>query len=210
MARFCGNCGAELNENAKVCGQCGTPVGGNEKITYVKMKNPETQKKNKKFLKGIITLVLVAVVIVGGINMVSRYIGYNGLLRKTMSAYEKYDIDTLISLSSDIYYYFEVEDYAEDYFERAVGETLDEFESSVGHNYEFSYKIDEVYEASERQEKEFIEMIEATYPDFGVSLIKKIVVADITITAKQGHKSVQKDVSIVMSKEDKSWKLLYI
>lgn len=26
MARFCGNCGAPLEPNARVCGQCGTPI----------------------------------------------------------------------------------------------------------------------------------------------------------------------------------------
>lgn len=28
MAKFCGNCGAQLDDDDKVCGQCGTPVTG--------------------------------------------------------------------------------------------------------------------------------------------------------------------------------------
>ena len=28
MTRFCGNCGAPLDDDALVCGQCGTPIDG--------------------------------------------------------------------------------------------------------------------------------------------------------------------------------------
>ena len=30
MARFCGFCGAPIDENASVCGNCGKPVDGEE------------------------------------------------------------------------------------------------------------------------------------------------------------------------------------
>ena len=28
MAKYCGNCGTQLEDSAKVCGQCGTPLDG--------------------------------------------------------------------------------------------------------------------------------------------------------------------------------------
>ena len=28
MAKFCGNCGARLEDDAKICGKCGTSVEG--------------------------------------------------------------------------------------------------------------------------------------------------------------------------------------
>ena len=209
MARFCGNCGAQIDENAKVCGQCGTPVEDSTKMPPVKVVDSEKKKKNKKIFKAMIALALVAVVAVTAINVVSKFTGYNGLLRKVMTAYEGYDIDTLVSLSSDIYYYGE-EDYVESYFENSVGSALDSFETSVGHSYQFSYEVNETYTMSERKTKEVLDEIEYTYADFDVSIIEEMVVSDITVTAKQGSKSVERDLNITMSKENGTWKLLYI
>lgn len=209
MARFCGNCGAQIDENAKVCGQCGTPVEDSTKIPPVKIIDPEKKKKNKKIFKIVIALALVVAVAVTAINVISKFTGYNGLLRKVMTAYEGYDIDTLVSLSSDIYYYGE-EDYVESYFENSVGSALDSFETSVGHSYQFSYEVNETYTMSERKTKDVLDGIEYTYPDFDVSIIEEMVVSDITVTAKQGSKSVERDLNITMSKENGTWKLLYI
>lgn len=209
MAKFCGNCGAQMDDNAKVCGQCGIPVDGGTKASPVKIVDPEKKKKNKKIFKIAVALILVVIVATTAINVVSKFTGYNGLLRKAMAAYKEYDIDTLVSLSSDIYYYGE-DDYVEFYFENVVGTTLDSFESSVGHSYQLSYEVNETYTMSERKAKETIEGIEYAYPDFDVDIIEKIVVSNITVTAKQGSKSVKRDLNITMSKEDGTWKLLYI
>lgn len=209
MAKFCGNCGAQMDDNAKVCGQCGTPVDGGTKASPVKIVDPEKEKKNKKIFKIAVALILVVIVATTAINVISKFTGYNGLLRKAMAAYEEYDIDTLVSLSSDIYYYGE-DDYVEYYFENIVGTSLDSFESSVGHSYQMSYEVNETYTMSERKVKETLEGIEYTYPDFDVDIIEKIVVSNITVTAKQGSKSVKRDLNITMSKEDGAWKLLYI
>lgn len=103
MAKFCGNCGAQIDDNAKVCGQCGTPVDSSTKMSPVKIIDSERKKKHKKIFKLVIVLILIVAVAAAAINVASKFTGYNGLLRKVMSAYEGYDIDTLVSLSSDIY-----------------------------------------------------------------------------------------------------------
>lgn len=210
MAKFCGNCGTQLEDNAKICGKCGTPLdGASANIPGLKVIDPEKQKKMKKTVKLVVGMVALVIVAVIAFNVVSQYTGYNGLLRKVMTAYENYDIDTLISLSSDMYYYGE-EDWVEYYFEYNVGEDLDSFESSVGHSYKLSYEVNETYVMSERKVDELLDEIEYTYSDFDVDVIEEIVVADLTLTAKQGSKSVNRDMDIVMTKEDGSWKLLYI
>lgn len=210
MAKFCGNCGAKLDEDAKVCGQCGTPLDGvSTKIPGLKIVDPEKQKKMKKRVKlcfGLIAIILIAVV---AVNIASNFMGYKGLLRKVMAAYKGYDIDTLVSLSSDMYYYGD-EDFVDYYFTYNVGEDLDSFESSVGHNYSLTYKVDETYTLSDRKLDTLLDAIESTYSDFHVSTIKKVVVAEITVTAKQGSKSVNQNLQITMTKEGGSWKLLYI
>ena len=179
MARFCGNCGAQIDENAKVCGQCGTPVEDSTKMPPVKVVDSEKKKKNKKIFKAMIALALVAVVAVTAINVVSKFTGYNGLLRKVMTAYEGYDIDTLVSLSSDIYYYGE-EDYVESYFENSVGSALDSFETSVGHSYQFSYEVNETYTMSERKTKEVLDIwsrIKGDNLGVGITILIFVVVA---------------------------------
>lgn len=198
-----------MDDDTKVCGRCGTPVDSSTKISPVKIIDSERKKKNKKLIKLVIALILVAAVAAAAINVATKFTGYNGLIRKVMSAYEGYDIDTLVSLSSDVYYYGE-NDYVESYFENTVGTALDSFESSVGHSYQLSYAVNETYTMSERNVDVTLKEIENTYPDFDVSIISEIAVSDITVTAKQGNESVEKDLHITMSKEDGSWKLLYI
>lgn len=152
-------------------------------------------------------MVVIAVVVV---KIISGFTGTNGLVRKIMVAYGKYDIDTIVSLSSDMYYYNDYEDYVDEYFEYAVGNNIDSFESSVGHSYKMSYEVDEIYDLSQRKQDEILKSIEYAYPDFDVDIISKIAVADVTVTAKQGSKSVSRTVKITMSKEGNTWKLLYL
>ena len=55
-----------------------------------------------------------------------------------------------------------------------------------------------------------LDSIEYTYPDFDVDTIRKISVASLNVTVKQGKKYITRNVNITMSKEGKDWKLLYI
>lgn len=209
MAGFCGNCGVKLDEGQKVCGQCGTPVEGTMKTPVIKIDNPEKKKKRKRKMKMAIVTIVMALIGIMATNVVLKFTGYNGLLRKVMKAYKEYDIETIVSLSSNIYYYSE-ENYGEDYFENKIGETFDFFETSVGHNYQLSYKINETYKMSKRNINETFEQIEYVHSNFDISIIEEIVVCDLNVTAKQDSKSQNKKMNIFMSKEDGEWKLLYI
>lgn len=212
MAKFCGNCGTELDDNARVCGNCGMPLDdGISNISGIKYKHtdPEKKKKIKKVIKRILTaIVSVAVIAVVCISVLS-FTGYKGVIRKVMKAYKNYDIDTLIDMSSDMYFYCS-EDYVEDYFKYSVGSDLDFYEESVGHSYKLSYEVKEIYTLSDRKFSEMLDTISGLYSDFDSNTIKKIVVADITVTVKQGSKSIDNDVQITLSKEGNSWKVLYI
>ena len=55
-----------------------------------------------------------------------------------------------------------------------------------------------------------IDELGSGYYDFDLSVIEKVVVADVTVTAKKGSRSSKQDMNIVMSKEDGEWKLVYI
>lgn len=64
-----------------------------------------------------------------------------------------------MAVSSDIYYYSNYENYVDEYFEYAVGNVIDGFESSVGHNYSFSYEVEKIYDLSKRRQDEMTKNI---------------------------------------------------
>lgn len=211
MAKFCGNCGVQLDDGARVCGQCGTPIDdGKIRVSELKVIDPEKKKKQKKKVKRIIALLAVVFIAIAGTKVILSFTGINGLVRKVMFAYENYDIDGLVTLSSDMYYYTDDENYVNEYFEYSVGSDIDNFESSVGHSYKMSYEVEEIYDVSQRKQDEIIENIEYAFPEFDVNMISKMAVANINVTVKQGSKSVSENVRITMSKEEGTWKLLYL
>lgn len=210
MSKFCGNCGTELEDEAKVCGKCGTFLDGTpDKIKGMKIDNSKKQKKGRKRVRMFVALAVLAIFAISAFWIVSNFTGSNGLLRKVMKAYESYDIDTLILLSGNMYVYGEKEDLRY-YFEDSVGSDLDFFETSVGHKYKFSYEINEIYELSERRHSELINEIKKNYPGFNTKNINKAVIADLTVTAEQGKESASRYIKITMTKENDEWKLLYI
>lgn len=208
-ARFCGNCGAKLDDRSSVCGRCGTPVKKLMTTIPGGMVVDPVKRKKVKRRKLVLVLLVVIVVVIAAVNIVPNYVGYNGLLRKVMDAYADYDIDTLVSLSSDVYYYDE-QDKVEAYFADTVGADLDLFETAVGHSYKLSYEVEEVYDMSNRKQYELMNELESTFPDFDPDLIENVVIADLTVIVTQGKKSINKNIGITITKENGELKLLYI
>lgn len=223
MAKFCGVCGNALGESDKVCGTCGTPVPGMERTNPVNPHvagvkkdpvtiSPEDVAKIKKLAKRVIALVvLVAVIAVSGIVAFNNT-GSRGLVKKVMTAYKNYEINDLIEMSSDVYYYSYYEDYLDDYYKSVVGRTIDSIEDKVGHHPKISYKIEEIYDMTQRKSSELLDSLSEDYKDFDVDTIKKIKVAVLEIQAKgKGKKDpFRKRIELVMTQEGKDWKLLYI
>lgn len=211
MNKFCGNCGSRLDDDARVCGNCGTPVDNNGSFTYQKkVVDPAKKRKMVKRIKGLMILFVIVAVIVTGVRVGLSFTGTRGLVRKVVNAYEDYDISALVALSSEMYYYNDDADYVNEYFENIVGSAIDTFETNVGHDYRLSYDIYEIYEVSERRKEDYFNSIESMYPNFDVSTIDEISVATVNITAKQKERSYNQNMSLVMSKEGKNWKILYI
>ena len=50
MAKYCGNCGAKLEDSDKICGQCGMLVN-NELLNLSGVKNIDKAEKRKKMKK---------------------------------------------------------------------------------------------------------------------------------------------------------------
>lgn len=209
MAKYCGNCGSQMDDDARVCGQCGTPfenMVGN--VPGVREENPEKWKKVKTLCKCVAALVIAVVILVEAVSVVSRYTGYNGLIRKVVRAYTDYDIDALVFVASDIYR--ESSDLGESYFERSVGSDLDAFEIGTGHNYELTFETDEVYTLSDRRLAVLLKEIQTAHPDYDIEMIERVVVAELTATARQGNRFMDREVILYLCKENGEWKLLYI
>ena len=78
MAKFCGNCGTQLDDCAKVCGNCGTPLGGAPvSIRKTRVVDPEKKKEMQKKVKKItvlcFVLALLVVIAVIAFNVISAY-----------------------------------------------------------------------------------------------------------------------------------------
>lgn len=209
MAKFCGSCGAQLDDNDKVCGQCGNPVGGNAKVQVDSFVSPEMKEKAKKrkslVISGFLCIIAVVVCIFGLVN----FTGKRGLVRKVVRAYDKEDASGLVDIVSSVYELLDMDDdELEDEFEDVIDYTISDFEDDVGHSYKLSYEIIEIYELSNKKMDDFFESV--FYDDTEDVDIKKVFIAEINLTAKHGKKSSSEEISIAMSREHGKMKLLAI
>lgn len=203
MARFCGFCGAPVDENASVCGNCGKPVDGEE------TKGGGRKKVNVKTIAVIAAMIIVLAALIFAITRLTQNDdGRQGLIKQVIKAYEKEDIDSMIRLSSDIYRGKRIDGLtAEEYFRNVMGSSADYYENAVGHNYKLTYKILDLYDMSQRRQNEYVNSIMELYPYFSASTITAMSAAEVEITAKRGSSMVTEYKKITMSKEDGNWKL---
>lgn len=213
MSKFCGNCGTQLDDNAKVCGNCGKPLEMQEvnssKIPGVNYSDPEKQAKVKKNVKAVSILAVIVIIAIIAIKIISGFVGYNGAVRKIMKAYEKYDVDAIASISSGLYDCFENEDYVGNYFENIISNDFDRFEENIGHNYKLDYEITDKYEMPKYKYEDLLDEL-SSYEDFDADVISKIMVVEVTVTAKEKDDTMTKQLELILTKEKGKWKILYM
>ena len=206
MAKFCGYCGALMDDNAHVCGNCGKPFDGTE----TEDSNVNNSKSRALLIIGLLLAVLAVAVIVG-VSISSAGSGRQKLIRKVMKAYEKEDIDALVDMSSGIYDRDSADGLtADSYFRSIVEGRISFYESSVGHSFKLMYQVEEIYDMSERRRDEYVSSIMGTHPGIVADMITDMSAAEMKVTAKQGNRTVDDHIRIVMTKEGKDWKLLYL
>lgn len=216
MTKFCGNCGNQLNDNDRVCGNCGMPCQNLPVVQQYagvpavkKQMNPKTKKRIKliAILSGVLIVLIIAAVI--AFNIISENTGYKGTLNKAMDAFEKYDIDTLISMTSDISFGSMDATDIEKYISRTVSAKLDQYEKEAGHDMDLSYEITDSYKLSERKFKEFLDYAEDYY-HYDASDISEIMVVNLKVTAKgsKGEDTFNSN-DLYLVKERDSWYLFY-
>ena len=215
MAKFCGSCGAQLNDEDRVCGQCGCPVADGYYAQDVSFVSPEMRERVARQKNLVISVIVIIVVIALGFWGISNFTGKKGLVRKVFKAYDREDAGSLVSSASEFYDILEMdEDEIEERFEDCIDYTISSFEDSVGHSYKLSYEIDEIYELSERKLNKFFDTIDDYLEDYDdldidIDFLKNIFVAEVELTAEQGKRTSDKKINMIMTKEDRELRLLY-
>lgn len=206
MAKFCGNCGAELPDDAKICGQCGAPLDGSAKTPGATYVDPEKQKKLKQLIviaAGAVAAIILLVIV---INLIGGATGPKSVVKKVMKAYEKGNTDALVEMSSDIYLEMD-DDYAENHFDDIIDSDMYTFEDKLGGNFDIKYKIVDSYDMKERNFNNEVEYFENYYEDYDVDSLKKIHVVEVEITGYKDKKDKTIERSIWLFKEGGKWKL---
>lgn len=215
MSKFCGNCGSKMDDDARICGNCGTPYAGNSdykpvkqvKISGVNSMSPKKKKKIKLIAKLSTAAIVLIIVSVIAINIISSFTGYKGAINKAMNAFKNYDIETLMSLSSDIGFVGMETTAIEDSISKSVSSQLDSYETVAGHDMDISYEIEDSYKLSDRKYQEFLKYVENSY-NYDTSDIAEIVLAKIKINAKGSFGETSYTVNdLYLIKERNKWYL---
>jgi hypothetical protein len=206
MAKFCRNCGAQMDDADRVCGQCGTPIHGVVLADTPVVKNKGKDKKVKRIAGLIVAIVAIAIIF----NVVGYFTGYKGAVNKMVRALKNDDTATLESLicSPEI----EIMGYWDEYdkYDELVSDTLDKYEDSVGAIKKISYEIIDETELSDRRLDEIKENLETGFT-VDTSVMKKMIKIDLKITVKGASKSANYYVEdyLYMVKENSGWKIYY-
>ncbi len=72
MAKFCQNCGSELNENQAVCLKCGVAVSNNAPQSTAQPVNQAVPGRKSKMAAGLLGIFL------GSLGVHNFYLGYTG------------------------------------------------------------------------------------------------------------------------------------
>lgn len=207
--KFCANCGALVEDAANVCGVCGAPVTATAKtVTSISAMDPEKRAKVKKYtILGGIAAAAVAVLIIA-IVLIVKFTGYRGLLRKTLNAYEDYDLSALVEITSEAR--LKNTNHPETYYKNIVGSELSYFEGKLGHGYDLSFETQEVYEVEKRSREVMEEQIRYDFPEYDLAAVDEIMCAEIQITAERNERTCSRILTVTMVKENGNWALLYM
>lgn len=217
MASFCRNCGAPIEDDARVCGQCGVPVtpgGGAPKLNIPKVGNMDSQSKEKIKKAGIIAgaAVVAIIVLVIAIKIVSANTGYKGTLKKFFKGLQKGNSKAMVSCLSDYlvdwgdsYSGSDIEEILDDY----IDDALDELEDEVGANPRISFVVKKDSKLSDRKVEKLKEMIEDRDDDYDVDRIKAARNVDLKLKVKGRDDTQSENIdNICLVKEGGKWKII--
>lgn len=203
MAKFCGNCGMQLEDDARICGNCGTPyMSDGEKNRHIA---PHTKKKIKKIaIFGVVGIVVIIIGIVS-LNIFSYMTGYERTINTFVEGLSEYDIDKVLSVSCNAGLSVDSSYDYEEAFSSMVSTWLDNYESQVGHDVKLSCEIQDSYKLSDRKLQVFLTNLEDIYK-YDTGDISEIVCAEVKliISGSRSEKTFPAE-DIYMIKENGKW-----
>lgn len=173
MAKFCGNCGAEMADDARICGSCGTLM---EEVDVVPA--PATKKK----LTPVVAVAVIAVVAVLIACLLPAFgvVGYKKAVKNMMDVNFKGKISEskIEKLApKEFWDYLEDEEDTElddvvEMYEEAWDETKDYNEEEYGDNWRVTYKIESKKKIKDSKIKKIARALNDQY-DIKKSSVKK-------------------------------------
>ena len=209
MSKYCGNCGAQMEDNAMVCGYCGTSLDGSSESTF-KYEDPEKKAKITKIIKKITIAVIAIIVVSIAANIISSFVGYKGAVRKFMNAYKEENSEALVDMTCS---FMQDEDYSEIIayrYETRLENDFDNFDDYFDSKYSIKYEITNSSKLSDRQSKSIMEQLASNgfVSDDDIDVVKKIMIIKVAVTAKHGSDKTSTYKTIYLAKESGGWKLL--
>lgn len=237
MANFCMKCGSKLQEGDQFCTNCGMPVAkmeipGNQnqaaqrqvmqgqaiqgQVMPRQMRAVQKPSGKKTGLiigaiaggTALVVLILVIMVFLfsGGKEKVSNQV---------MEAYQSEDIDTLMDLSSDLMEYAGMTSTFKKYVEGAIEDDLHSFEKQLGDDYKLSYEIINIEELSKMEQEEYTESVlmyiaMKGIPNVDENFVSEMCSVEVEWTAKTDDDFVTIEKTIILSKEDGTWRMFDI
>lgn len=211
MAKFCGNCGSQIEDDARVCGYCGVVQDedpGKVNIPGITdALGDENVNKIKGIAKKVIPAVVAVVVLIVGISIASNFIGYKGAIRNFIKAYEKLDADKITAMYSDVYYQ-RFDDFEADLSEHMYDYFTDEVEEELGTELKIDYEIVKADKVSENKFNKILDELEED-DDVSTDNIKAIRSVKVKAEIKGPEKrSPQKHTfEFYLFKEGGEWKI---
>lgn len=227
MAKFCGNCGSQQPDNARVCGNCGAPFaapvqnGAPRQAPRPVNNNIDPAKKANLMKWGkLAAMALAAIVVIG---LLIGIIGGGGspksVAKKFVNALEKGNEKKVMALLTDVYSKDAKEDYAEmavEMFEYMFDDCkiksikVDDVEKMDKDDFK-DYK-DEAKDAWKEMKEEFDKEDfedEGLNRKYNVNKMKGMATVTLEVTYKDedGDKD-EMEITVELIKEGASWKVM--
>ena len=228
MAKFCGNCGAMMDDAAAVCGNCGAalaaapaPEQKESPVAGIAGKATEILNGVKKGDKSsIIKIGVAAVAVIAVIILISSLStsGSEKVIKKFIQAYDNEKPEAVVKVLPPFLKDAMVEAYGdEDDFLDEIDEEIKDFYDDMEDELDtdklsFKYEIDDVekYDKDEVEERaEAIESVCERYDiDFDEDKLKEVYEYEIEVTVKGGGDKEKVDLEMLVVKYGGKWYVL--
>jgi len=216
MSKFCGNCGAQLDDSAKVCGFCGAPLenAGSpaQKIPGLDNLNnmsPEKKANVKKYgiIGGIAAAAIIVLIIV--ISIIAGATGPDAAAEKlSKAALVDFNAKKVIEYLPEYAFEDEDKDDAEEEFQEILDEAKEELEDEFD-DYKVTIETKKSKEITKKSDKnDIFDSIELFYDDFEEDDVKKVYEVKIKITLEADDEKESDTVTLTMGKVNGDWVIL--